>query len=178
MQTPKSNSIIKKKGKKHQFNANWITWERGSSSELGKSYWLRSLRLKIEGPECWGADSGGILGFFSYFRFVRIASVFSGCEWGRTNKRHVYTAVCIQHAFQQAKLRLCYDSELCGGSVCVTTVHRKHWYADGGACQMATTPSSSIQPVPLLTPPSPVCWPLPAWTDSNSTGISQILFRR
>lgn len=26
------------------------TWEKGSSSELGKSYWLRSLALKTAGP--------------------------------------------------------------------------------------------------------------------------------
>lgn len=62
---------------------NGVTCENGSSSELGKSYWLRSLGLNTEGPECWVADRGGILGFFSYFLLVRTASVFSGCGDGR-----------------------------------------------------------------------------------------------
>ena len=56
------------------------TWEKGSSSELGKSYWFRSLGLNTEGPEWGGADTAGILGFFSYFLFVRTTSVFSGWE--------------------------------------------------------------------------------------------------
>lgn len=63
-----------------------------------------------------------------------------------------------------------FVSELCRGFVW------KHWYADEGAWQMATTPFSSIQPVPPLTPPFPVCWPPSVWTDSNPTGISQVLF--
>lgn len=36
--------------------------------------------MKTEGPECCGADSGGILGFFSYFLLVRTTSAFSGCR--------------------------------------------------------------------------------------------------
>lgn len=67
-----------------------VTCEKGSSSELGKSYWLRSLGLNTEGPECCGADRGGILGFFSYFLLGRAASVFSGC--GEKEALSVYTA--------------------------------------------------------------------------------------
>ena len=56
------------------------TCEKGSSSELGKSYWLRSLALKTMGPAWWPPpdDSGNTFGFFSYFLFCRGTSDFSG----------------------------------------------------------------------------------------------------
>lgn len=56
------------------------TWEKGSSSELGKSYWLRSLALKTAGPGWWGVpdDRGSTFCFFSYFLFCRGTSIFSG----------------------------------------------------------------------------------------------------
>lgn len=68
----------------HQ-NYNQHTCEKGSSSELGKSYWLRSLGLNTKGPECGGADIGAILGFFSYFLLVRTASAFSGYKNTKSN---------------------------------------------------------------------------------------------
>lgn len=56
------------------------TWEKGSSSELGKSYWFRSLALKTTGPGWWGApeERGSTFCFFSYFLFCRGTSVLSG----------------------------------------------------------------------------------------------------
>lgn len=58
------------------------TCEKGSSSELGKSYWLRSLALKTTGPGWWGApdERGNTFCFFSYFLFWRGTSVFSGLK--------------------------------------------------------------------------------------------------
>lgn len=63
-----------------------LTWDRGSSSELGKSYWFRSLALKggsVAGLACWGAaaaDEGKTLGFFSYLRLGRVRSALSCCN--------------------------------------------------------------------------------------------------
>lgn len=59
------------------------TWEKGSSSELGKSYWLRSFALKTTGPWWWGPpdDRGNTFCFFSYFLFCRGTSDFSGWRW-------------------------------------------------------------------------------------------------
>lgn len=64
-----------------------FTCDRGSSSELGKSYWFKSLALKpgsAAGLCCWGAaaDGGKTLGFFSYLRFGRIRSALSCCNIG------------------------------------------------------------------------------------------------
>lgn len=58
------------------------TWEYGSSSELGKSYWLRSLVLKTTGLPRWAAtdNSGRAFCFFSYFLFGRGTSILSGCR--------------------------------------------------------------------------------------------------
>lgn len=62
------------------------TCEKGSSSELGKSYWLRSLALKTTGPGWWGVpdERGNAFCFFSYFLFWRGTSVFSG--WKKTGE--------------------------------------------------------------------------------------------
>ena len=71
-----------------------LTWERGSSSELGKSYWFRSLALKtgsVVGLACWGAaaaDEGKTLGFFSYLRLGRIRSALSCCNSHELNTRN------------------------------------------------------------------------------------------
>lgn len=58
------------------------TCEKGSSSELGKSYWLRSLALKTTGPGWWAVpdERGNTFCFFSYFLFWRGTSVFSGLK--------------------------------------------------------------------------------------------------
>lgn len=67
-------------------NSRGPTWERGSSSELGKSYWFKSLALKTgsaAGLVCWGvaaADEGKTFGFFSYFLLGLITSGLSCCK--------------------------------------------------------------------------------------------------
>lgn len=155
----------KKKNTNQKQNSNptlkKITWEKGSSSELGKSYWLRSLRLKMEGPECWGADSGGILGFFSYFLLVRIASVFSGCKWCGEKQNS-----CLQDSLNLT----CSQTS----KALILLVSYVEAPSEGIDMQMKTRGR-------WPQPPSPQSnlrhyWPLPVWTDSNSTGISQVLF--
>lgn len=120
----------------------WNTCENGSSSELGKSYWLRSLGLNTEGPECWGADRGEILGFFSYFLLVRTASTFSG--FGKTKKTTcLYSSVRKLNGLSKGKTRMWLVTQ--GFIVCVQALKRlkkqqrakkRHWYADGSTCQM------------------------------------------
>lgn len=69
------------------------TWEYGSSSELGKSYWLRSLVLKTTGLPRWAAtdNSGRAFCFFSYFLFGRGTSILSGCRNQRFTLRATWT---------------------------------------------------------------------------------------
>ncbi len=170
----------------NKIDLNLVTCEKGSSSELGKSYWLRSLGLNTEGPECWGADRGGILGFFSYFLLVRTASVFSGCKQGRETMLSVYASFCvIKKAFQGAKQQVwCWWSMYRRRVRVETTVSKRGIDMQMAACArchcrarwLSPSSSFSIQLVPPLTPTSPVGRPLPVWTDSNPTRISQSLF--
>lgn len=142
--------------------------------------------LNVEAP----TEEGSWVSFHISFWFVLPLSS-QAAKGGRETVFDVYTTVCIiKKAFQDAEqycLQYCLVLVVYAQATCVcveTTVSKRHWYADGSMCQMplpsqmAATPSSSssIQPVPLLTPNSPVGRPLPVWTDSNSTRISQILF--
>lgn len=105
--------------------------------------------------------------FHIFFWFVLLPSSLAAKDGGITELMFTTKSECNTQANKQSTN---FVSELCRGFVW------KHWYADEGAWQMATTPFSSIQPVPPLTPPFPVCWPPSVWTDSNPTGISQVLF--
>lgn len=158
-----------------------VTCENGSSSELGKSYWLRSLGLNTGGPECWGADIGRILGFFSYFLLVRTASVFSGCEEGKERKTCLYCSLCNQEHF------FIRNTILLAAIECWWSMHRrlecvqKQQQVKRGIdmqmvararcrCLARWLSSPSLLNLPRATfhpQTSPVGQPLPVWTRSN-----------
>lgn len=53
--------------------------------------------------------------------FVLLLSSLAVNEVGQTKDMFTLQSASNMHSNKQS-----YDSELCGGSVCVTTVHRKH----------------------------------------------------